>query len=444
MKTFNALLMTAAVGLSSLGAWADNPVSASADNPQRRPHDKRNTVWIIGSDPRTDDVWILKGKAIDIYANTVKEGFQQSGVPNFIISDRANKAVFGIGGFVSFRTAYDWSNVIQNKDFVTYDIPMVKTPTNKQRLLMDAGTSRLFFKTIVNTKALGQIETYIETDFRGGDNVLRLREAYVSFKGLTFGQTATTFADLQAAPNTIDFQGPNAYTYNRNLMIRYHLHISPSWEFAIAAEMPGVSATTPTQAAYVIPQRVPDIPLYFQYNWNQGRSHLRASGLLRTMNYYDNIGQHTQTQLGWGAMLSGNIALCKAANFFGQIVYGEGVENYIQDLNGNGYDLVTDPNRLGRLQTLPAMGWLAGVQMNFSENWQMNAAYSQVSVWDKNNYFAQAPDTYRLSQYIVGNLFYNISPAFNVGVEYLYGTRKNVNGEKGHANRAQMRVQFNF
>ncbi len=444
MKTFNALLMTAAVGLSSLGAWADNSGSASADNPQRRPHDKRNTVWIIGSDPRTDDVWILKGKAIDIYANTVKEGFQQSGVPNFIISDRANKAVFGIGGFVSFRTAYDWSNVIQNKDFVTYDIPMVKTPTNKQRLRMDASTSRLFFKTIVNTKALGQIETYIETDFRGGDNVLRLREAYVSFKGLTFGQTATTFADLQAAPNTIDFQGPNAYTYNRNLMIRYHLNISPSWEFAIAAEMPGVSATTPTQAAYVIPQRVPDIPLYFQYNWNQGRSHLRASGLLRTMNYYDNIGQHTQTKLGWGAMLSGNIALSKAANFFGQIVYGEGVENYIQDLNGNGYDLVTDPNRPGRLQTLPAMGWLAGVQLNFSENWQMNAAYSQVSVWDKNNYFAQAPDTYRLSQYIVGNLFYNISPAFNVGVEYLYGTRKNVNHEKGHANRAQMRVQFNF
>lgn len=436
--------MTAAVGLSSLGAWADDTATASGDNPQRGHRDKRNTVWIIGADPQTDDVWILKGNAIDIYAKTVEKGFQQSGVPNFIISDRSNKAVFGIGGFVSFRTAYDWSNVIQNRDFVTYDIPMIKTPSNKQRFLMDASTSRLFFKTIVNTKALGPIETYIETDFRGGDNVLRLREAYVSFKGLTFGQRATTFVDLDAAPNTIDFQGPNAYTYNRNLMIRYHLNIGKNWEFAVAAEMPGISATTPGTAAYVIPQRVPDFPMYFQYNWNKGRSHLRASGIIRTMNYYDDISLSTQTKAGWGAMLSGNIALCPAANFFGQVVYGEGIENYIQDLNGNGYDLVPNPGRLGRLQTLPAMGWLAGLQVNFTKNWQMNAAYSQVSVWDKNDYFAQAPDTYRLSQYVVGNLFYNISPAFSVGAEYLYGTRQNANHDRAHANRAQMMVQFNF
>lgn len=444
MKTLHAVLTTAAAGLFTLGAWAEEAASASADHPQRRQHDKRNTVWIIGADPQNDDVWMLKGRAIDIYGSTVKKGFQQSGVPNFIISDRANKAVFGIGGIVSMRTAYDWSNAIDNKDFVTYDIPMFKTPSNKQRLRMDISTSRLFFKTIVNTRSLGPIETYIETDFRGGDQVLRLREAYVSFKGLTFGQTTTTFVDLEAAPTTIDFQGPNAYTYSRNLMIRYHLNISPSWEFAIAAEMPGVSATTPTEAAYVIPQRVPDIPMYFQYNWNKGRSHLRASGILRTMNYYDNLRLNTQTELGWGAMLSGNIALSRSADFFGQIVYGEGIENYIQDLNGNGYDLVNNPNRSGRLQTLPAMGWLAGLRINFSPNWQMNAAYSQVSIWDKNDYFAQAPETYRLSQYIVGNLFYRISPAFQVGVEYLYGTRKNVNHELGHANRAQMMVQFNF
>ncbi|WP_294592859.1 DcaP family trimeric outer membrane transporter [uncultured Rikenella sp.] len=445
MKTFYTLLATAALGLGSLGAWADDAsTAASSENPQRHRHDKRNTVWIIGADPQTDDVWMLKGRAIDIYAQTVKPGFQQSGVPNFIISDRANKAVFGIGGFVSFRTTYDWSNVIQNKDFVTYDIPMIQTPSNKQRFRMDASTSRLFFKTIVHTKALGNIETYVETDFRGGDNVLRLREAYVSFKGLTFGQRTTTFVDLDAAPTTIDFQGPNAYTYQRNLMVRYHLQISPNWEFAVAAEMPGVSATTPGEAAYIVPQRVPDFPVYFQYNWAQGRSHLRASGIIRTMNYYDNVNLSTITKVGWGAMLSGRIALSRAANVFGQVVYGEGIENYIQDLNGNGYDLVSNPLRSGRLQTLPAMGWLAGFQVNFSPSWQMNAAYSQVSVWNRNNYFAQAPDTYRLSQYIVGNLFYHITPAFSVGAEYLYGTRKNADHAKAHANRAQMMVQFNF
>ncbi len=71
-------------------------------------------------------------------------------------------------------------------------------------------------------------------------------------------------------------------------------------------------------------------------------------------------------------------------------------------------------------------------------------AYSQVSVWDKADYFAQAPETYRLSQYVVGNLFYNISPAFQVGIEYLYGMRKNADHRIGFAHRAQLLVQFNF
>lgn len=443
MKTLHTLLIAAAVGFSPLGAWADDGADASAENPQRHKRDKRNTVWIIGADPKTDDVWVLKGQALDIYSSMMTKGFQQSGTPNFVISDRSNKAVFAIGGFVSFRTAYDWNGVVGNKDFVTYNIPMTATPSNRQRLLMDVSTSRLFFKTIVNTRALGPIQTYIEADFRGGNNVLRLREAYVSFKGLTFGQTATTFVDLEAAPNTIDFQGPNAYTYNRNMMIRYHMNLGKHWEFAVAAEMPGVSAT-PGALSYTIPQRVPDFPLYFQYNWAKGQSHIRASGLIRTMYYYDDLQKQTMNEMGWGAQLSTKIKLCPAASFFGQVVYGEGIENYIQDLNGHGMDLVANPVHQGRLQTLPAMGWLAGLTVNFNRHWQMNGAYSQVNVWNRNGYFAQNPDTYRLSQYVVGNLFYNISPAFQVGVEYLYGTRKDAGGNKGSANRAQMMVQFNF
>lgn len=52
MKTINALMMTAAAGLFSLGAWADDTATASTDTPQRGHRDKRNTVWIIGATRR--------------------------------------------------------------------------------------------------------------------------------------------------------------------------------------------------------------------------------------------------------------------------------------------------------------------------------------------------------------------------------------------------------
>lgn len=445
MRIINTILMTIVImSLAPKSALAE-----SLDENQHKKHYKKNhkryqNVLVIGADPNKDNIWIMKGKIVDTYAKTTKKGFQQSGVPNFIISSPSGKAIFGIGGFVNFRTSYDWNNVIGSKDFVTSDIPMTSTSQNKQRLLMDASTTRLFFKAIVQSRLLGPIESYIETDFRGNGNSLRLREAYIAFKGVTLGQTATTFTDLKAAPNTIDFEGPNAYTYSRNLLIRYTYNAIPHWDFAIAAEMPDVSATTPSTSTHLIPQRVPDIPMYAQYSWDNGNSHLRASGVLRTMNYYDNINMNTETTLGWGTMLSSRIKLHRSIDAFGQIVYGEGIENYIQDITGDGYDLVPNPNYTGELQTLPAMGWMAGVTVNITNKWQMNGAYSQVRMWNKNGYFAQAPDTYKLSKYIVANLFYNITPALNVGAEYLYGTRENANNSMANANCAQMMIQLNF
>lgn len=50
---------------------------------QRSPYDRLNTVWIIGADPQSDSLRETKGRAVDLYASTVKRGFQQSGVRTF-------------------------------------------------------------------------------------------------------------------------------------------------------------------------------------------------------------------------------------------------------------------------------------------------------------------------------------------------------------------------
>ena len=107
---------------------------------------------------------------------------------------------------------------------MTYDIPVHGNYDTRQKLMMDASTSRLFMKAITNTRALGRVVVFMDADFRGGAEgsyTPRLRSAYVSFLGFTLGRDVTTFCDLSAAPTTIDFQGPNAYNFNFATMIRY-------------------------------------------------------------------------------------------------------------------------------------------------------------------------------------------------------------------------------
>lgn len=454
MRKINTLLMTAALGFTALGATAAETEAAVGENPQigyqreyrglRVLPNQRSLVWVLGAEP-TDDVWVLREGAMDIYTSTLKRGWQQSHAPHFLITDRQHNAIFGIGGYVNFRGHYDFYRTVNNKDFVVYDIPTVKTIDNKQRLRGDASTSRIFMKSIFNTDAVGMIEGFIEADFRGGDNVLRLREAYVSMLGFTIGQTATTFVDLLAAPRTIDFQGPNGYTYHRNLMVRWSPYISENFDFAIALEKMNVSGTSNGQS-HIGSQRLPDIPAYIQFNWDDRRSHVRLSGLLRLMNYVDDVHESTITKVGWAAQVSTNIALGDYVNIFANATYGEGYQSYIQDLYGRGQDLVYHTGgKAGKMMTLPALSWLAGLQVNFNPQWQMNLTYSQVNVWQQYGYNQTQPgDQYRFGRYIVGNLFYDITPAITVGAEYLFGSKKNAGTGWHNANRASMMVQFSF
>ena len=65
-----------------------------------------------------------------------------------------------------------------------------------------------------------------------------------------------------------------------------------------------------------------------------------------------------------------------------------------------------------------------------------------VRIEHQNGYFAD--DEYRQGQYIFGNIFYSMTPRCKLAAEYLYGTRKNMDGMKNHANRAQILLQYNF
>jgi len=380
------------------------------------------------------------------YVDTYRSGFQQVEKPQFVFASKNNRFSLALGGSVNLRAGYDFEGISDNIDFVPYDIPVHGNYNTKQKLMLDATTSRLFLKAITNTQALGRVVVFMDADFRGGSQnsyTPRVRSAYVSFLGFTFGRDVTTFCDLQAAPTTIDFQGPNAYNFNFATMVRYEVTFAREhMTFGIAAEAPRVSGTYNDNFA-VLHQRIPDFPAYLQYAWGTNReSHIRASGVIRDMYIRNLMKDKNTTLLGWGVQFSGRIKVARPLVLFMNGIYGEGITPYIQDLTGSGLDFTPNPENPEQIQTMPMWAWQAAARINLSNRLYISGGYSTARVQRNHGYYSE--NQYKQGEYIFGNIFYSVTPRCQIAGEYLYGSRKNMNGDKNHANRVNLMVQYNF
>ncbi|MBR2858803.1 MAG: porin [Alistipes sp.] len=448
--------------LLTIGAMAA-VLSATAQNHriQRHHHgDAEPTVYIISvseSDTYScptqncnQQDMVMKNaavkSAIEDHKNATRDGFQQALTPSAIFADKRNTFSFAIGGDVALRAAYSFDRIVDNIDMVPYNIPMTLTPADDQEIRMDASTSRIFIRGIANTKKLGQVHIFMDVDFRGGamgSYTPRIRSGYAQMLGFTIGRDVSTFCDLTAAPTTIDFQGPNAYNFRFATMIRYeHSFVDNHLKVGAAAEMPSVSGTY-GETLMAIPQRVPDFPVYLQYSWGENRdSHIRASAVFRDMYLYNKARSSEDDLFGWGVQFSGNIHITKYLELFMNGVYGEGVTRYINDLMGSGLDFTPRPNDPTRVQATPMYGWQAAAQINILPNLFVSGGYSTVSVLKKNGTYSDS--MYKQGQYIFGNVFWNLTPRFVLAAEYLYGSRKNIDGAKAHSNRINILAKYSF
>ena len=385
--------------------------------------------------------------AMGVFETTRREGFQQTHNPPIIFTSRDNRFALGVGGYVNLRTSYDFMGAVDDIDFVPYKIPILANYANRQRVMMDATTSRIFTKAVVNSRKLGPVVAYIDMDFRGGEEfsyVPRLRSAYVSMFGLTAGRDVTTLCDIDAVPETIDHHGPNAYNFNFATMLRYELSVLENHlTMGLALEMPVVSGTY-GESFRPISQRVPDVPMYVEYSWGRNcRSHVRASAVLRNMYLHNAVGGENTSLFGWGVQLSGKLSMCDMVSLYFNGVYGKGITPYIQDLTGSGLDFTPNPENQNQIQTMPMWAVQGSAQVQIiPEQLTVSGGYSVARVEQHNGYYSV--DEYRRGTYIFGNVFYHVTDNFTLAAEYLRGGRKNMDGLKGTANRVSIMLQYNF
>src|SRR5512137_2201523 len=246
----------------------------------------------------------------------------------------------------------------------------------------------------------------------GGQNTIRLRQAYGSWGPLLGGLTASLFMDDDFWPTIIDYWGPAGMVFYRNVQIRY-TPLTGMHSFAVAIERPATDLDpvgAPVPAEIVAPRSLlPDFTAQYRLTGDWG--YLQLAGILRWLGY-DTPGLPTQTTgsaFGWGLHASSQVHLLPGKlKLLAAVVGGYGISYYMNDATP---DLafggtIADP----KAEAVPMLGITAYLDVYWSKLFSSAIGYSTAMMFNKDN--LQLPGAFKSGQYASVNFL--VTPIRNL------------------------------
>jgi len=310
--------------------------------------------------------------------------------------------------------------------------------------------SRFGAKGYIPTSA-GEIKTTFEFELFGtgvdaGQTTFRLRHAYGEFHQVGAGQTWSPFMDPDVFPNSVEYWGPNGMVFFRNVQVRWTPWSKGDSRFVLAVERPGASGDQGNYAGRIELQGVkarfpwPDISSHYRVAEKWG--HLQIGGIFRKIKWDDNFKDQFNLDggtIGWGVNLSSNIKVKKDTIRL-QYVYGEGIQNYMNDAPEDIGIVKNASNPTTPLlgKAIPMMGTVAFLDHTWNDKFTSTIGYSRLDIDNTNG---QAPNAFRVGQYALTNVLYSPVKDVLLGPEFQWGQRAN-NSDGFHSN--DYKVQFSF
>ena len=364
---------------------------------------------------------------------------------------------FDVYGFAMLDSGYDfgtnnpdWFDVVRPTQLPSFAGEFA--PDGK--VFSGVRQSRFGVKSFTKTP-LGDLKTTFEFELFGtgvdaGQTTFRLRHAYGELGKLGAGQTWSAFMDIDVFPNSIEYWGPNGMVFYRNVQIRW-TPIQGKSNIVIALERPGASAD---QGIYA--NRVELNGITPQFKWPDVTGHarlarqwgyLQVGGIFRQIAWVNTTPQTLNLSdkvYGWGINVSSNLNVNKNNIWKMQVVYGEGIENYMNDapVDIGVRNNFSQPSRPIVGVPLPVLGVVAFLDHNWSERFSSSAGYSLVNIDNSN---AQLPSDFHQGDYALANLLYHPLPSVTIGGEFQFGRRVNFkDGFNVNDYRLQISLKYDF
>lgn len=306
-----------------------------------------------------------------------------------------------------------------------------------------AKQTRFRFTSDTNLDNGDKVTGVIEFDFQvtpdGDERIsnsssLRMRHAFIKYKNWLIGQTWSTFQDVKALPDTLDFIGATDGTiFNRQPMVRY---TNGAFEFAL--ENPETTVTVPTAGG---PVRVtsddnsfPDLIARYTFDGDWG--HLTVAGIARQLSYQEgDVIDSTET--AFGASITSKIMFGKndlrlMANF------GSGLGRYLALNTANGAVLDAD----GELEAIDSYGFNVAYRIVWDDKWRSTIDYALFNADNDTDLTGLSVTEETWSTRV--NLIYQVNKALSVGGEVTVAERTIETGDSGSMNRLQFSAKYAF
>jgi hypothetical protein len=372
--------------------------------------------------------------------------------------NKKGESTFQIYGFAMLDMGYqfkqnhpDWFDVIRP----------TKLPSFKDEFAPDGKTyfgvrqSRLGVKSTTAT-GFGELKTQFEFELFGtgvdaGQTTFRLRHAYGELGHFGAGQTWSPFMDIDVFPNSIEYWGPNGMVFFRNVQVRW-MPLKGNNAVTIALERPGASGdqgifTDRIELQGIRPKfDLPDLSGHVRFTRDWG--HVQIAGMVRRIRWVDTNNDQFDLSghdVGWGATVSSNLKFGKNDIGRFQVVYGEGIENYMNDAPVDvGIKILNpaDPVRPIKGVALPVLGVVSFLDHNWSKRFSSSVGYSLVNI---ENSSGQSANAYHRGHYGLTNLLFYPIENVMVGGEFQWGRRENFrDGFTADDYRIQFSFRYNF
>lgn len=306
-----------------------------------------------------------------------------------------------------------------------------------------ARQTRFILKTATDVGAAHTLNSHIELDFNvtdGGDErttnsyVPRLRQAFITYDNWLFGQAWSTFQNIAALPDSLDFIGVTPGTvFDRQPMIRYSKN---GWQ--IALEQPETTVTTRTGARIMAgDDTIPDVVA--RYNLNRPWGSLTAAGIVRTLRISDDdFGTGTDSAMAYGLSVSGKIKVGEKDDVRFMATAGDGLGRYI------GLNIVNDAalDAAGNLDPIFTWSGFAAYQHHWGGRLRSSIAGAYFKA--DNPVMLTTRQVTDESWNGFANLIWNPVDPLDIGIELLYAERTLEDGRTGDLRRLMISTRYNF
>ena len=354
---------------------------------------------------------------------------------------------YKFGGYVKFDSLTSWYSDGDlapgspgTQFYIPATIPVGDAPSSGPDTDFQARATRINFTSNHNLDSGAEIKTLVEFDFflsPGGNERVsnsynpRLRHAYFTYNNWLFGQNWSTFQDVGALPEAVDFIGPSeSTTFIRQPQVRY---TSGAWEFAV--ENPETTITPFGGGSRIVTDDGPWPDLVGRYTAQLDNGYIKAAALLRQLNY--EAGGVKDEELAYGVSVSGK-------HNFGQddlrwmATVGTGVGRYLGLNTSNGAVLDAE----GKLEAIDQWGAFASFRHFWSDQWRSNFILGYLSI---DNDTALTGTGVTSDVYSVhANLLYSPVPKMTVGAELMFAEREVESGDQGDMTRFLLSAKYIF